>query len=344
MSWSPFLVRFVAPDGRLLIRLGHESVDAYLEFLAVRCRPNTVIAAGSDLKIFFTAVAKDPDAVTTADVLGFVTAQRSVGDPNVIRLVDGESGLSARTIKRRLSSLSSMFAFLVARGDVDSNPVPAGLPTRRSRRRSVPLVRTPRTLPRVVAPDEVDALLAACRRVRDRAMFEAMVFGGLRRCEVLGLRLDDLDAARRQIFIVEGKGGHQRRIPISRRWFSTVGDYLRVERPDEATTERVFVVLKGQRRGQPLSDEGLKQVFVSARERAGLRRITCHELRHTCFTRLREAGMELEALQAQAGHQSIETTRLYIHLANEWLATEYHQAIAAIDADMFLAAREGVGE
>ncbi|MFV1963476.1 MAG: tyrosine-type recombinase/integrase, partial [Acidimicrobiia bacterium] len=339
---SPFLVRSVAPDGRLLIRLGHESVDAYLEFLAVRCRPNTVIAAGSDLKIFFTAVAKDPDAVTTADVLGFVTAQRSVGGSNVIRLVDGESGLSARTIKRRLSSLSSMFAFLVARGDVDSNRVPAGLPTPRSRRRSVPLVRTPRTLPRVVAPDEVDALLAACRRVRDRAMFEAMVFGGLRRCEVLGLRLDDLDAARRQIFIVEGKGGHQRRIPISRRWFSTVGDYLSVERPDEATTERVFVVLKGQRRGQPLSDEGLKQVFVSARERAGLRRITCHELRHTCFTRLREAGMELEALQAQAGHQSIETTRLYIHLANEWLATEYHQAIAAIDADMFLAA--GVGE
>jgi integrase/recombinase XerD len=347
MSWSPELVRFTASDGGVLIRLGHESVDAYLEFLAVRCRPNTVIAAGSDLKIFFTMVGKDPVGVTTADVLAFVTAQRSVGDPNVIRLVDGESGLSARTIKRRLSSLSSMYAFLVARGDVGSNPVPAGLPTRRSRRRGrrgVPLIRTPTTLPRIVASDEVDALLVACRRLRDRAMFEAMVFGGLRRCEVLGLRLDDLDAARRQVFIVEGKGGHQRRIPISKRWFATVGDYLRVERPVEAMTDRVFVVLKGQRRGQPLSDEGLKQVFVSARERAGLRRITCHELRHTCFTRLREAGMELEALQAQAGHRSIETTRLYVHLANEWLATEYHQAMTIIDADLFLTVGEGTGE
>ena len=66
-------------------------------------------------------------------------------------------------------------------------------------------------------------------------MFEAMVFGGLRRCEVLGLRLEDLDGARRQVFIVEGKGGHQRQIPISARWFATVGDYLRVERPDELT-------------------------------------------------------------------------------------------------------------
>ena len=103
-------------------------------------------------------------------------------------------------------------------------------------------------------------------------------------------------------------------------------------------------MLKGQRRGEPLSDEGLKQVFVSARERAGLRRITCHELRHTCFTRLREAGMELEAIQAQAGHRSIETTRLYIHLANEWLATEYHQAMTIIDADLFLAVGEGASE
>ena len=347
MSWSPCLNRSVSPGGRVQVRLGHQLVDGYLEFLAARCRPNTVLAAGFDLKVFFTLIMKDPVEVTTADVLAFITEQRSVGDPKVIRLVDGESGLSSRTIQRRLSSLSSMFSYLLVRGDIDRNPVPQGLSTRRSRRRGgrgVPLIRTPRTLPRIVDPAEVDLLLAACRRLRDRGMFEAMVFGGLRRCEVLGLRLEDLDAAHRQVFIVEGKGGHQRRIPISKRWFSTVGDYLRIERPVEAATDRLFVVLKGQRRGRPLSFEGLNQIFVSARERAGLRRITCHQLRHTCFTRLREAGMELEALQAQAGHRSIETTRLYVHLANEWLADEYHQAAAIIDADMFLAAVDGVGE
>ncbi len=175
-------------------------------------------------------------------------------------------------------------------------------------------------------------------------MFQAMVLGGLRRCEVLGLRLEDLDGAHRQVFIAEGKGGHQRRIPISARWFTTVADYLRRERPEEAATDPLFVVLKGPRRGQPLSDEGLKQVFVSARQGAGLRRITCHQLRHTCFTRLREAGMELEALQVMAGHRSIETTRLYVHLANGWVADEYERACAVIDADLFLAAAEEVGQ
>ncbi len=345
--WSPCLIRVDAPEGRVDLRLGHRLVDDFLAFADARCRPNTVLAAGFDLKVFFTIVGKDPVDVTTADVLEFIRVQRSVGDPTVVRLSDGESGLSARTIQRRLSSVSSLYSFLAVRGDVERNPVPRGLSTRRSRdrgQRGVPLVRTPRTLPRVLEPGEVDALLGACRMVRDRAMFEAMVFGGLRRCEVLGLRLGDLDGAHRQVFIVEGKGGHQRRIPISARWFTTVGDYLRTERPGEADTDRVFVVLKGRRRGQPLSGEGLKQVFTSARERAGLRRVTCHQLRHTCFTRLREAGMELEALQAQAGHRSIETTRLYVHLANEWLADEYDRATAVIDADVFLAAAEGIGQ
>jgi len=55
-------------------------------------------------------------------------------------------------------------------------------------------------------------------------------------------------------------------------------------------------------------------------------------LRHTCFTRLREAGMALEAIQAQAGHASIETTRIYLHLADGWLAHEYRRAAEAIDA------------
>jgi integrase len=76
----------------------------------------------------------------------------------------------------------------------------------------------------------------------------------------------------------------------------------------------------------------LDEIVAGARERAGIDRLTCHQLRHTCFTRLREAGMALEAIQAQAGHRSIESTRIYLHLANDWLAGEYRRASEAIDA------------
>ena len=98
------------------------------------------------------------------------------------------------------------------------------------------------------------------------------------------------------------------------------------ERPLDAPTDRLFVSLKGPRRGQPLSAEGIIEIFSAARKRAGLHHGTCHELRHTCFTRLREGGMAIEAVQAQAGHRSIASTRIYLHLSIDWLAEEYAKA------------------
>jgi site-specific recombinase XerD len=181
----------------------------------------------------------------------------------------------------------------------------------------------------------VDALTNALRTHRDRAMVAAMVLGGLRRCEVLGLRLDDLRVAERRVFIADGKGGHQRLVPISRRFFDHPAVYLDTERPAGVATDRVFVVLKGLNRGGPLSVKGLDEVLAGARRRAGLAHATCHELRHTCLTRLREAGMALEAVQAQAGHASIESTRIYLHLADDWLASQYRKAAEVIDAQVF---------
>ncbi len=316
---------------------GGALLDRYVEFVASRARPNTVRATVSDLRAFFAVVDKNPVEVTVADVFGFIAEQRQPrpGRANVVRLSDGESGLSARTIKRRLSSVSGLYSFLAMLGEVPANPEPRGLATRRPHRRGAPLIRTPRTLPKILDPADVDALVAALRRWRDRAMVEAMVLGGLRRCEVLGLRFEDLRPGERRVFIAEGKGGHQRLIPISARFFRSLSRYLDSERPADAHPEIVFVVLKGPGRGRPLTADGLDEIVRGARRRAGLSHATCHELRHTCLTRLREAGMALEAVQAQAGHRSIESTRIYLHLANEWLAGEYLAAIERIDATMF---------
>jgi site-specific recombinase XerD len=326
----------VSSAGEVRYALGDSFVDRYLEFVAGRCRPNTLTATAFDLKTFFTVVKRDPLAVTGADVFEFLAVQR--GDRRVVRISDRESGLSARTIARRLSTVSGFYAYLVARGDtaVAVNPVPRGLATRRpggsAKSQTVPLVRVQRTLPKILSPLEVDALVGALRSWRDRAMVNAMLLGGLRRCEVLGLRLCDIHVADRRVFVVDGKGGHQRWTPMANRFFSAVGRYLDEERP-VTDSDRVFVVLKGRRRGQPLSAEGLDEVLAGARRRAGLATGTCHQLRHTCLTRLREAGMSLEAVQAQAGHRSIESTRIYLHLTNDWLAEQYQRATALLDAN-----------
>ena len=145
------------------------------------------------------------------------------------------------------------------------------------------------------------------------------------------------------MFVAEGKGGHQRLIPISRRFFDRVAAYLQYERPAGTETDSVFVVLKGPNRGKPLTANGLDDLLDGARRRAGLAHATCHELRHTCLTRLREAGMALEAVQAQAGHTSIESTRIYLHLADDWLASQYRKAAEVVDAQLIADRPAAVG-
>lgn len=340
MVWSP-QVRRAAREGGAGERfsVGHALVDDFLEFAESRARPNTVRAYAHDLKAFFTIVRKEPEDVRPADVMAFVTAQRGPrpGAEKVVRISDGGSGLSSATIGRRLAAVSAFYGYLITRGDtgVQVNPVPRGLPTRRSRRRELrghPLVRQVRRLPRILTPEELAALMGALRTERDRAMVQAMALGGLRRAEVIGLRKEDLHLGEWRVFVSEGKGGHQRLVPMSPTFFTTVARYMDTERPPGAVTDRLFVVLKGPRRGQALSVEGLDEIMSGARKRAGLTHGTCHELRHTCLTRLREAGMSIEALQAQAGHRSIASTQLYLHLGVDWLADEYRRAAEVIDA------------
>jgi integrase/recombinase XerD len=206
-------------DGRELrsITLGHPLVDACLEFVGARGAVNTWLATAYDVEVFFEVVGKDPADVTSADVFAFLAQQRTPRQERVVRIEDGEAGLSARAIARRLSSVAGLFEYLIVRGDagVERNPVPRGLAGRRAGQRGrggVRLVRRPRTLPRVLSPVEVDALLGALRTERDRAIVLAMLLGGLRRCEVLGVRLGGRQPGRAAAVrrIGEGRSGADR--------------------------------------------------------------------------------------------------------------------------------------
>lgn len=339
-AFIPTFTRLDIGTSGVEIRLGHPLLDDYLRFVAARCRTNSVLAAGYDLKVFFTHTGRDPLEVTTTDMFDFIAAQRQPKQGgNVVRIDDGERGLSARTISRRLATLSGLYGNLTARDLIDSNPVPTGLSVRartdhRRLRRGAPLIRTPRTLPRILDSAAAGAFLSALRTHRDRTMILAMLLGGLRRSETLGLRLTDIALADRRITITEGKGGHHRIVPIAPAFFTALSDYLNTERPTSATDNHIFLVLKGPRRGLPLTAAGADEIVRGARARAGIEHLTCHMLRHTCLTRLREAGMSLEAVQAQAGHRNIESTRIYLHLSNTWLAEQYHQAIATLGDEL----------
>jgi integrase len=327
------------PGSNVAPTLGHPLVDDYLESVSARLRRNSTLAVVYDLKVFFTVIDVDPLDVRRRHVLEFIRVQRTGSKDATVIPIDSSAGLALSTIRRRLSTVAGFYSHLCALGELDHNPVQRGMPVRAPvtrDRRVIPLVRPVRHLPRILDHDHVIKLVAALRTDRDRAVIDAMLLAGLRRCEALGLRLSDVRWGERRLFIADGKGGHQRIVPISPRFFATLRRYLDHEQPADAETPFVFVVLKGPNRGRPLSPKGLEEIMAGARKRAGLEYATCHGLRHTCFTRLREAGMALEALQAQAGHRSIAATQIYLHLANDWLAGEYMRAAQAVDAQAAL--------
>lgn len=325
-------------DGRLMrLYLGIPEVDAYLDFLKHCSRLNTWINYAHDLQIFVNAIQKPLTLVKPRDIFAFIQRQREMPSHRGRGegLVPLSPGLSPRTIKRRLATISGFYSYLLALGDtsVKANPVPHGLVTRgafpgSSMRggngggRFTPLVRSPRTLPQPLEAETIQRFLESLHTQRDQAMLLLMLLAGLRKSEVIGLSLGELDFAQRTVLIREGKGGHQRVASVAPSALVTLLRYLNEERPVASST-RVFLVLKGPRKGQPLTIAALDTIIRYHRRQAGTPEVQCHRLRHTCLTRLRQAGMSLEALQEQAGHQSIMSTRIYLHLCPKELQDEY---------------------
>ena len=94
------------PGSAAAPRLGHRLVDAYLEMVAARLRPNSVLAAAYDLKVFFTVVDIDPLQVRSRDVIGFIRAQRTGSNDRTVIAIDDTAGMALSTVRRRLSSVS----------------------------------------------------------------------------------------------------------------------------------------------------------------------------------------------------------------------------------------------
>ena len=321
-------------EGRIVgLSLGIPEVDAYLKFLKDRFRPNTWINYSYDLQVFFNTVQKPIAEVTPRDIFAFIESQREVIRPRRLggKRAHPDSGLSNRTIKRRLAAVSGLYEYLRVCSDTPpkANPVPRGLVTRSTFWSSKfgnhgmsPLIRVPQTLPRPLDSEEVTRFLGSLRTQRDKAMVLLMLFGGLRKSEVLGLTLKDVDFGQRTVLITDGKGGHQRVAAVSEAVLKALLQYLNEERLP-SSSPRLFLVLKGRRKGQPLSTAALDTIIEYHREKADTPGVECHRLRHTCLTRLRQAGMSLEALQAQAGHKSMTSTGIYLHLCPREFQKEY---------------------
>jgi len=347
-------------------------VTGFLAFLHARgCSPNTIAAYAHDLIRFWTFLADRNltwQRFRAADSLAFLEHLRAATSSRPTQrlsyaVVAGQDGmfalpLSPSTINRILTTVSTFYEYLILsdqlgrENPMEKRPDPAytrvtnrhrsfldHTSRQRPLRRSV-RVKTVRRLPRPLDDEQVEALLAALRRGRDRALVLLMLHGGLRTGEVLGLHLEDIAYGRRRVTIrfrtdhpkgVREKSRSERVVDIhDPTTLACVSDYVMRERPTDVETPYVFLVGgRGRRRAEPLGYDALAKLFARAAARAGIRQpwITPQALRHTHATRMWEGGMRELTLQRRLGHASLESTRVYTQVSDPQVVADYRKAM-----------------
>jgi integrase/recombinase XerD len=291
-------------------------VEAFLEMLAAErgAARNTLLAYQADLADFAAVAAAKGQPVAGCDA------------PVLQAYMAGlqRAGLAARTAARRLSALRQFYRFLLREGIREDDPTAL-----------LDAPRLPRTLPKYLTEQEVDALLEASSRLPGRrgavarAALEILYATGLRVSELLGLPRRAL-AGDATVLLVRGKGGKERIVPLSDPAKEAAVALLALEEtptrylfpgryPRRALTRQAFFLL-------------LRQVALEA----GLdpARVSPHVLRHSFASHMLARGADLRSLQLLLGHADIATTQIYTHVLAERLQrlVEAHHPLARAKA------------
>lgn len=223
-----------------------------------------------------------------------------------------DRGLEATSIRRNLSAVRTLYAFLLAEGVVVTDPT-----------ERVELPKAWRRLPGVLGRDDVARLLDAPDpndRLfwRDKAMLEFAYASGVRVSELIALKVRELDLIEGTATVF-GKGSKERIVPVGRAALRALAVYLRETRPRLVRGQAEGAVFLNHR-GRPLSRMGVWTILRRHVDRAGIRkRVTPHTLRHSFATHLLEGGADLAAVQELLGHADIATTQIYTHIDREYL-------------------------
>jgi site-specific recombinase XerD len=188
-------------------------------------------------------------------------------------------------------------------------------------------LRVPKPLPRAMREEQIDEFFEAVKTKRDWAMFRLMLRCGLRVEEVAKLSLGDIDLKRRRIMVVDGKGGKDRVVYISADATDGLLAFLKLR--SHRRIKKVFLVEKGDYKGQPISVRGIQKRMEYYAKKTGLK-ISCHCLRHTMATQLLNADAEVESIQDLLGHNWITTTQRYCQVSNMKVKRDYFNAMARI--------------
>jgi site-specific recombinase XerD len=203
-----------------------------------------------------------------------------------------------------------------------------GLWQRKSPSRLQLRVKVPRKIVEPLNTNQVRLFLNHFHSYRDLSMVMAMLFCGLRSREVLSMNLDDVNLNTLEIRVC-GKGNRERILPIPPALCRLLQNYLRFERP-EFSSEKLFLVMQGKRRGEEIKASALRSLFRRRRSGSGIACANPHRMRHTFGANMAREGVHLSVLQRLMGHADGSTTLQYINLSMTDIAKEFQRATTKI--------------
>lgn len=269
------------------------SADSFLRALdGQNRRPATLRAYATDLQQFVdwlratNLVATTPTMVSRADVSEYLSHL-------------SQRGLSGVSRARKLAAIREYFRHLVDSGAIDKSPA-AAIATPKQEKNGRVWLR----------PDEYNALLAqAGGNPRDYALLQVLLQTGVRVSELVALTIDDVDLVGRMVRVV-GKGQKVRYVDLERKGVQAIRTWL-AARPS-SSFDQLFL----NQYAEPLSDRMVRKIVTKYRAQAGIsKKATPHKLRHTFATEKFSRGANLKQIQEWLGHENLNTTEIYVHLA-----------------------------
>lgn len=279
-------------------------IDAFLMALKARqYSPATVSTYAIDLAHLLELVGDvDPAGLASHDIRRALATLHARGQ-------------QPKTLARTLSAWRSFYNHLARLGLVAANPCLGLRPPKGDRK-----------LPNALSVDEMAKLLEGPAddlwSLRDQAMFELMYSSGLRRAELIGLDVGDVDLGTGEV-TVTGKGRKTRIVPVGSQALDALRNWLEHRSAVARDTAALFLGARGGRIGATALRLALNKLAVKQGVTA---HVHPHALRHSFASHMLQSSGDLRAVQEMLGHASLSTTQVYTHLDFQHLAQVYDQA------------------
>jgi integrase/recombinase XerD len=317
----------------------------WLEYQATRgLAANTIEAYGRDLDAYlgFLEVQSIPFPSVVRPTIGAYI--RSIAERTVPKVVkkraETRTRLANTTLQQHLTVVRLFHDFLVEERVCTRNPLRPSMGGRS-------LIQRHHPLPWIPNEDEWRGILEVCKdeSLRNRVMLAMSYDAALRREEICCLETTDIDPAHQLLRIRPEvtKNRRERILPYSVVTSELFSRYLRERRERSRERGPVFLSESNRNSGKPISKWTWSKVIGRIAERCNLSKFTPHTLRHLCLTDLARANWDIHEIATFAGHRSVQTTMLYVHLSGRDLAAKLARGMAEIHALRMTAMSEVLG-